>query len=103
MLVGYGVGDHRLFVVDFVEGSLIGKAPFRIKRFNSQQLNTQYQGVHWCYTKTYLSRLEDSLDCRHLIERFGLLHTPNEPSADGLNMLEVVGDYTGKKIGPTFF
>jgi hypothetical protein len=51
MLVGYGVGDHQLFVVDFLEGSLIGKAPFRIKRFTSRQLNTQYQGVQWCYTE----------------------------------------------------
>ncbi len=28
--------------------------------------------------KKYLSRLEDSLDCRHLIERFGLLHTTHK-------------------------
>ncbi len=28
MPVGYGVGDHWLFVVDFQERSLIGKAPF---------------------------------------------------------------------------
>jgi hypothetical protein len=38
---GYGVGDHWLFVVDFQEGSLIGEAPFQIKRFTSQRLNTK--------------------------------------------------------------
>ena len=33
MLAGFGVGDHRLLVVDFQEESLVGTAPFRIKRF----------------------------------------------------------------------
>ncbi len=28
MPAGYGVGDHRLFVVVFQERSLIGKAPY---------------------------------------------------------------------------
>jgi hypothetical protein len=35
MPAGYGVRDHWLFVVDFQEGSLIGEAPFQIKRFTS--------------------------------------------------------------------
>jgi hypothetical protein len=35
MPVGCGVGDHQLFVVDFQEGSLIGKMPFQIKQFTS--------------------------------------------------------------------
>jgi hypothetical protein len=38
---GYGVEDHRLFVVDFQERSLTGEAPFRIKRFTSRRLNTK--------------------------------------------------------------
>ncbi len=32
MPAGYGVGDHRLFVVDFQEESLVGSAPFCIVR-----------------------------------------------------------------------
>jgi hypothetical protein len=36
-----GVGNHRLFVVDFQEASLIGEAPYRIKRFTSYRLNTK--------------------------------------------------------------
>ena len=35
MLAGYGVGDYRVFVVDFQERSLIGKAPFWIKWFTT--------------------------------------------------------------------
>ncbi len=41
MPVGYGVGDHWLFVADFQEGSLIGEVHFLIKQFASQQLNTK--------------------------------------------------------------
>ncbi len=41
MPAGFGVGDHRLFVVDFQEESLVGTAPFRIKRFASRRLNTK--------------------------------------------------------------
>jgi hypothetical protein len=69
---GYGVGDHHFFVVNFQEGSLIGKAPFQIKRFTSWQLNTK---VSSGATQKYLTRLEDSLDCRRLIERPGKFHT----------------------------
>ncbi len=41
MPAGYGVGDHRVFVVDFQERSLIGEAPFRIKWFTTRRLNTK--------------------------------------------------------------
>jgi hypothetical protein len=41
MPAGYGVGDHRVFIVDFQERSLIGEAPFQIKRFTTRQLNTK--------------------------------------------------------------
>ncbi len=46
MLAGYGIGDHRLFVVDFQEASLIGKAPHRIKGFTSQRLNNKVLQWH---------------------------------------------------------
>ncbi len=65
MPAGHGVGDHQLFVVDFQERSLIGKAPFQIKWFTTQWLNTK---VSSGATKKYISRLEDSLDCHRLIE-----------------------------------
>ena len=32
MPAGYGMGDHRMFVVDMLEESLIGQAPFRVIR-----------------------------------------------------------------------
>jgi hypothetical protein len=35
MPAGYGVGNHCLFVVDFQEASLVGKASHCIQRFTS--------------------------------------------------------------------
>jgi hypothetical protein len=72
MPAGYGVGNHHLFVVDFQEGSLIGKAPHCIKRFTSQCLNTK---VSSGTTQQYLCCLEGNLACHRLIERLGQLHT----------------------------
>jgi hypothetical protein len=83
----YGVGDHHLFVVDFQEGSLIGKASFRIKQFTSRRLDTR---VSSGAMQKYLTRLEDSLDCHRLIERLGKLHTAHKSKQafrKGLNKL----------------
>jgi hypothetical protein len=55
MPVGYGVGDHQLFVVDFQEARLIGNAPHRIKQFTSGCLNTK---VSSGATQRYLRQLE---------------------------------------------
>ena len=72
MPAGFGVGDHRLFVVDFQEESLVGTAPFRIKRFASRRLNTKTSSGA---TQKYLRRLEKQLLRHRLIERLGRLHT----------------------------
>ena len=71
MPAGFGVGDHCLFV-DFQEESLVGTAPFRIKRFASRRLNTKASSGA---TQKYLRRLEEQLSRHRLIERLGRLHT----------------------------
>ena len=38
---GYGVGDHCLFVLDFLTSSLIGQTPPRIILSSARQLNTK--------------------------------------------------------------
>lgn len=88
MPAGFGVGDHRLFVVDFREESLVGAAPFRIKRFASRRLNTK---VSSGATKKYLQRLEEQLSRHRLIERLGRLHTTcssRKSFQKGLNKLD---------------
>jgi hypothetical protein len=85
---GFGVGDHRLFVVNFQEASLIGEAPHRIKRFSSCCLNTK---VSSGATQRYLHRLKTNLERHRLIERLGMLHTTcksKQAFRRGLNKLD---------------
>lgn len=41
MPAGFGVGDHRMFVVDFRVESLVGAAPPKIVCVSSRRLNTK--------------------------------------------------------------
>jgi exonuclease III len=41
MPIGYGVGDHRLFVVDLVKESLVGEQPQAIVRPGARRLNSK--------------------------------------------------------------
>jgi hypothetical protein len=36
MPMGFGVGDHRLFVLDMHAASLIGEEPLKVQRFTSR-------------------------------------------------------------------
>ena len=88
MPAGFGVGDHRLFVVDFQEESLVGTAPFRIKRFAARRLNTK---VSSGATQKYIKRMEEQLSRHRLIERLGQLHntcTSRRSFRRGLNKLD---------------
>ena len=44
MPVGYGVGDHQLFLVDFTAASFIAKHPPTIGRSAARKLNTRIKG-----------------------------------------------------------
>jgi hypothetical protein len=44
MPAGYGIGDHRLFVVDFSEADVIGISQPKVICPTSRQLNTKIQG-----------------------------------------------------------
>ena len=50
MPAGFGVGDHRLFVVDFLTSSLVGMSPPRIVRAGARHLNTKILGTASEYT-----------------------------------------------------
>ena len=45
MPAGYGVGDHRVFVVDFLTLSLVGSTPPKIVRSQARKPNTIIPGV----------------------------------------------------------
>ena len=49
MPVGYGVGDHRMFVIDFLTSSLIGCNPPKIVRAAARRLSATIPGVEAKY------------------------------------------------------
>jgi hypothetical protein len=51
MPAGFGVGDHRLFQVDFRATSLVGAAPPKIVRPQSRRLNTKIPRIEHKYTE----------------------------------------------------
>jgi hypothetical protein len=69
--VGYGVGDHCMFIVDIVKSSLVGKTPFRVQRVVSRRLNTKTPGGG---AAKYIATLKSSIDRHRLIERLGQVH-----------------------------
>ena len=67
---GYGVGDHRLFVLDFLTSSIIGKIPTRIIRSSERRLNTKIPS-----TKDNYTNVLENLVLRHrLTERMVSAH-----------------------------
>ncbi len=50
MLAGYGIGDHRLFVIDMHTSTLVGTAPPWARKASSRRLNTRLPHVAKKYT-----------------------------------------------------
>ena len=50
---GYGVGDHRMFIVDFRTSSLIGHTSPKIIRSGARRLNTSIPGTARNYTTKF--------------------------------------------------
>ena len=70
MPAGYGVGDHRLFVVDFLTSSLVGATPPKIVRAGARRLNTNIPGA----ADSYTNKVDDQLLRHRVIERVGEAH-----------------------------
>ncbi len=45
MPAGFGVGNHQMFVIDMQEETVLGIAPFRIKRFMPPRLNIKVSSL----------------------------------------------------------
>lgn len=74
MPVGYGIGDHRLFVVDFLTSSLVGSNPPRIVRPEARRLNTKMEKG----SEKYRQRLKANVVRHRLIERCGETHESSD-------------------------
>ena len=74
MPVGFGIGDHRLFVVDVLINSLVGIDPIRVVRPQARRLNTKIPSA----MSTYNDELEKLVERHRLLERVGAAHKLTE-------------------------
>ena len=65
MPFGYGVGDHRAFVLDIQLESMIGIDPVKIVRPVGRRLNSKLPGCCNAYTDS----LKSNIPWHHLLER----------------------------------
>ncbi len=75
MPAGYEIGDHRLFVIDFVASLLIGTSPKRIVQPQARRLNCKIPGA----VEQYNKRLEEKTLCHRLIKQLGQVHVSDIP------------------------
>jgi hypothetical protein len=92
MPAGYGIGDHRLFVIDIHTSLLIGTGSPRVQRAASRRLNTCLPHVAAKYSKT----LEENIRRHRLIEKLGKAHTKGTSKEDTQQRINKV-DEEGKQ------
>ena len=73
--VGYGVGDHRLFVIDVRTSSLVGDGINKIERPVSRRLNTRLAD----YKEKYVCSLEGNIVRHRLREKVARVHKEDLP------------------------
>ncbi len=92
MSAGYGIGDHRLFVINFSMMDIIGKSPPRIVRLTSRCLNTKIPRVE----AEYMRILEGKIPKHRLIERTGAAHTSSRSRRKVARQLNQLDDKFGQ-------
>ena len=70
MPAGYGVGDHRLFVIDFLTSSLVGLSPPCIVRSQARRLNTKIPRAG----EKYVEKFENNIIQHNIVQRLGAAH-----------------------------
>ena len=70
MSVGYGVGDHRLFIIDFLKSCLVRSSPPSIFWSGARRLNSRIPAA----AEDYSDRFEYLVLEQKLIERLGKAH-----------------------------
>jgi hypothetical protein len=91
MPFGYGVGDHRAFILDIPLESLVGINPMRISRQASRRLNSRIPGCG----KAYIESLENNIIQHRLIERLHEAHTGDYTAEERARMVTTI-DKEGK-------
>ena len=73
MPVGYGIGDHRMFIIDILTADIIGCNPPAVVRPQARRLITRLPGV----TKKYNDTLDKLVLDHRIIERVGDVYRSN--------------------------
>jgi hypothetical protein len=79
----FGVGNHGLFVIDFVTKDLVKEAPSKVVWPASRRLNTKLPGV----PEAYCNMLEKEIIKHRLIERTGEAYKRSRSKKDLRNRL----------------
>jgi hypothetical protein len=91
MPVGFGVGDHRLFVIDFATTTLVGSGSTTVVRPALRRLNTKIHGCADWYNKS----LHRNILRHQLLEQMvavALSGAPKDELAQTLNKLDREGE-----------
>jgi hypothetical protein len=92
MPFGYGVGDHRAFILDITIESLIGVDPVKIVRPVGRQLNSRLAGC----CKAYIDSFEANITWHCLLEQLYDAHTGAHSDEDRAKNIMII-DKEGKK------
>ena len=88
MPISYGVGDHRCFILDISQQSIIGEQKLKVSRPNARKLQCNLPGC----VKNYTITLEDEFSRRRVKERldklFGTEFPPSQEDARRINTLD---------------
>ncbi len=77
MPAGYGIGDHRLFVINFSAADMIGIPCQKVTHPTSRGLNTKIPRV----AAAYIRILEGKVLSQQLMERMGAAHWKSKSRA----------------------
>jgi hypothetical protein len=91
MPTGYGIGDHRLFVIDFLARDVIGTMAQRAVRLPSRWLNTTIPKAAERYAKI----LEEKVIQHRLIERVGKVYSDNLPREETQQKMKPIDEELG--------
>jgi hypothetical protein len=71
MPFGYGIGDHRAYILNILLELLVGENPTKIVRPAGRRLNSRLPGC----SKAYIKSLKDNIVNHRLLERLHDTHT----------------------------
>jgi hypothetical protein len=89
---GYGIGDHRMFIVDIVTSSITGSDPPKIQQAKARRLNTKLPGVGERYAKLF----ENAIEHHRLIDKLQDIHLHGGGKEDSRDKICKVDDEAGQ-------